>query len=857
MTLFVLLCSMVAWGSDAKTNGPDPMYGRMIRLIEDRYLRLDAFDPGAAFVAAAEEAEGAIPWLIVEPSGEGVRLVDVSTEASVEVVFTDAERQEWLTSLPVALGRVEHGIDGFGTAYDDSVDLAVVLMRGVASTLDRHSVVMAKRKLERFDERIKGKLTGIGAKLRVVDGVLRVQEVFEGTPSKRGGLRVEDAIVRVDGVSTLGMEIQQAVDRIRGPKGSDVVLTIERRESDGSDSLTEMVFTRDEVNIPNVSWSLSDDGVGTIRIDHFSEHTSKLTLSALEFFRSEASEGRPFLGLILDLRSNSGGSLIQSAETVDLFVADGEIVQTSGRNGAVVPNLVRSLAAYPAASPAEEPEVPMVVLQNPKSASASEIVAGALSALDRAVIIGRTSFGKGTVQKLYTLRGGEHRVRFKLTVAEYKLHGGQMVHGEGIPTDVTQRRVVFNRSGAWVPSVDESDVPVIVDVDERSGWRASGEAELDRDPLAELGHHLVLRMAGPTRDDGLAAIAESEESMRSAANERLSDTFRLRQIDWRPTADEPGILNADVQVEMVGRAVAGQQVTIQATVANNGPAPLYQSRVRLLTTNRRGPFHGTTIPVGFIPPGESARGEVRVSIRTNSPDRSDDVLIRLEADRLDPVNLEPIRLDVESAPPPPLSALVRLVPEDDHHRLEVELANDGSTHLTGVLVKLGWKDDSGLELLDREGRLVTLQAGTSGRVDFGVRLLEEAGLAVPIQVGVGAERFPSMMKVPVVVPVDGSAVRVAEPRIAVRLPTRSNQPAITVPVRVEDDGGLDHFTVWWHGEKVAWVSGEGTELKTDVNLALDPGSNALTVVATDDDGNRTRTHHYIWGEGEAQEGDSK
>ncbi|MEC8193640.1 MAG: S41 family peptidase [Myxococcota bacterium] len=858
MSVFVLLFSVCAWGAGPKTDPVDPMYGRMVRLIEDRYLRLDEFDPAAAFVAAAEEAEGAIPWLIVEPTGAAsVTLQDVSAGHTVSVHFGPSDEAPTIDALPDALHRIENAIDGFETEYDDRTEVAVVLMKGVASTLDRHSVVMAKRKLERFDERIKGKLTGIGAKLRVVDGVLRVQEVFPETPSERGGLRVEDAIRRVDGVSTLGMDIQQAVDRIRGPKGSDVVLTIERRESDGSDSVNEMVFTRDEVNIPNVSWSLSESGVGTIRIEHFSEHTSKLTLTALESFRMRAAEGHPFRGLVLDLRNNSGGSLIQSAETVDLFVAAGEIVQTSGRRGAVVPNLVRSLSAYPAASPAEEPDVPMVVLQNQKSASASEIVAGALSALDRAIVIGRTSFGKGTVQKLYTLRGGQNRVRFKLTVAEYKLHGGQMVHGEGIPTDVTQRRVVFNGSGAWVPAVADSDVPVIVDVDERTGWRTEGEVDLERDPLAELGHELVLRMAGPTRDDGLEAIEEMEASIRNDASARVSETFRLRQIDWRPTSDSPGILDAAVGIEVVGDAVAGQQVTVRAEVANNGPAPLYQTRVRLLTESRRGPFHGTTIPVGFIPPGEAATGEVIVSIRTSSPDRSDDVKLRLEADGLDSVDMDPVQLDVASQPPPPLSADIRLVPDGDHHRLEVELSNDGEHHLTGVLVKLGWREDSGIELLDREGRLVTLEAGQSGRVDLGVRVLEEAASEIPIQLTVGAERFPLLMRVPISVPRDGSAVHVEEPRILAKMATRSRKPTVTVPIVAEDDGGLDHLTVWWHGEKVAWVGGDGDRLETTVELALSDGSNALTIVASDVEGNQTRTHRYIWGALPDQDGSSK
>jgi C-terminal peptidase prc len=834
------------------------MFGRMIRLVEDRYLRLDEVDPLAAFAAAAEEAEGSIPWLIVDTDEAGVRLLDARTGGEQGLEFSVDGAAPSLQGLPAALASLQGAIESFGGDVDPDLDLAVVLMRGVASTLDRHSVVMAKRKLARFDERIKGKLTGIGAKLRIVDGVLRAQEIFPGTPSQRGGLRVEDAILRVDGVSTLGMDIQQAVDRIRGPKGTDVVLSLERREADGTDSYPDLVFTRDEVNIPNVSWSMTDDGVGTIRIDHFSEHTSKLTLTALEEFRAASTEGKPFRGIVLDLRGNSGGSLIQSAETVDLFVDGGEIVQTSGRGGAIVPNLVRSLGAHPAASPAEEPDVPMVVLQNSKSASASEIVAGALSALDRAIILGRTSFGKGTVQKLYTLRGGKERVRLKLTVAEYKLHGGQMVHGEGIPTDLTQRRVVFNGSGAWVPSVGESDVPVMVDVDERTGWRLHGEAELDRDPLAELGHALVLNMGGATRDDGLAAISEAEPRLQREAEARVSETFRLREIDWRPTTDQPGIFNADVAVTMMGPAVAGQQVTLRAEVANNGPAPLYQTRVRLLTKNRRGPFHGTTIPIGFIPPGESAKGEVMVSIRTSSPSRSDDVQIRLEADQLDPMELEPVSLDVESVEAPPLAVDLRLVPDGDHHRIEVELENRGKHNLTGLLVRLGWREDSGIELLDREGRLLALGAGDTGRVDLGVRVLENAVDSIPVQVSVGAERFPLLLRVPVDVPRDGESVHVEEPVIDVRTPTRTSKSTIRVPILATDDGGLDHLTVWWHGEKVAWEGGDGERLATNVELALQPGSNVLTVVATDSAGNRTQAHRYVWGDvTPTQDGESK
>jgi C-terminal peptidase prc len=850
-TPLLLLFSLSAAAEPASE--PNPMYGRMVKLVQNRYLRRDELDPVEAFVGAAEQAEVSVPWLICEPDGNTVTLIDASSGSEVQVQFGGDDEPPALQALPDALYALQKAIEGFGTPLDEDLDLPVVLLRGTAGALDRHSVVMAKSRLAKFDERIKGKLTGIGAKLRMVEGVLRTEEVFGGTPAERGGLKVEDAILRVDGVATLGMSIRQAVERIRGPKNTEVVLGIERRMSDGTDAFVDLVLTRDEVNIPNVTWSLGMDGVGTIRIDHFSEHTSRLTLSALEEFRAKSTDGAPFKGILLDLRGNTGGSLIQSAETADLFLADGEIVQTSGREGGVVPNLVRSLVAHPAATHAEEPDLPMVVMQNPRSASASEIVAGALSALDRAVIIGRRSFGKGTVQKLYTLRGGRDRVRLKLTVAEYKLHGGQLVHGEGIPTDLTQRRVVFNGSGAWIPSREDLEVPVVFDVDERSGWRLEGEADLDRDPLAELGHSLVLAMGGAHRDDGIAAIEQLKDGLQADGAARVSDIFRLREIDWQPSDDQPGVLDAEVTVEMMDEAKAGESVTLRAEVRNNGPAPLYQVRIRLLTNKSRTPWNGTTIPIGFVPPGESALGEVRVAIRTSTPDRSDDVTVHLEADRLEPVDLQTVVFDVSAAPPPPLTADVRLVPHEDHHRIEVELENRGQSILTGLLVQLGWRDDSGIELVDREGRLNTLGPGQKARVDLGVRVLESAPEAsIPVEIRVGAERFPRLLRVPVEVPRSGGVVHIQEPIIEAEAPTRVTEAMVSVPIAASDDVGIAYLTVWWHGEKVAWIAGNGPRVETDVELPMEYGSNKLTIVVTDNEDNVSQAHRYIWGELEAE-----
>ena len=826
---------------------PRPIFRRAAALLEDRYLWLDKIDSREAFVAAAEEAERAIPWLIVTPTETGVHLRDARSGSEEEVSFARDGDAEGLDQLVDGLGLLASLIEGFGGPLPEDVDVAVELTQGVARSLDKHTVVMAKSRLKRFDERIKGKLTGIGAKLRMEEGLLRADVVFDDTPAERGGLQPEDAILRVDGVATLGMSLQQAVDRIRGPKDSDVVLSVQRRQADGSDSSMELVFTRDEVNIPNVEWELGDDGVGIIRITHFSDHTARLTSKALADFARRAEGGQAFVGVVLDLRSNTGGSLIQSAETVDLFVDSGEIVRTDGRDGGAVPNLVRSLKAHEATEAHEEPDVPLVVLQNHRSASASEIVAGSLAALDRAVVIGRTSYGKGTVQKLYTLRGGKDRVRLKATVAEYRLHGGVEVHKTGIPTDLTMRRVVFNGSGAWIPSNREGIVPLLIEVDERVGWRLEGEFEKNADPLLKFARTLVRSTEGPTRADGLEAIARLAETAKADADSRLSETFMLRNIDWRPSDEQPGVLDAAVSLEMEGSATAGGRVRLNAEVRNDGPAPLYRVRVRLRTAGKSA-WRGATIPVGFVPPGETARGTVEVAIGATSPSRSDDVHIVLEADSLDPMTLDPVVFDIEDVPTPPLGATARLVPHDDHHRIEVEIENRGEINLTGMRLKLAWRDDSGIELIDREAIMPVIGAGDSGRFDLEVRVLEDAPVdGIPLELRVGADRFPSLLTMPITVPLDGQDSTLAAPFVDAKTPVRSEQERLVVPLLATDDGQVESMVVWWNGEKLAWLPGGESSVKAEVELPLEMGQNTLTVIAEDDAGLKATAHRMIWG----------
>jgi carboxyl-terminal processing protease len=497
----------------------------------------------------------------------------------------------------------------------------------------------------------------------------------------------------------------------------------------------------------------------------------------------------------------------------------------------------------------------MVVLQDARSASASEIVAGALASLDRAVVIGRQSYGKGTVQKLYTIRSGPDRVRLKLTVAEYKLSGGKPVHGEGIAPDLLMRRVVFRGTGAWYPRVEEVGVPVVLEVDERDGWREGHKPDLDADPLMALAHELLLDSHGPTRMDVLAAIERMSSGLQLTAADRLSETFLHRGIDWQPTDDQPGILDASVSVQLLGEARSGEWVTVRAEVSNQGPAPLYQARVRLLSSDTRTPWHNATIPVGFVPPGESALGQVEVAISVNNPDRSDDVTIQLEADELDPVQLDPIAMSVTGVAAPPVVATARLVPHEDHHRLEIELENKGKLNLTGVHVRLGWQDDSGVELIDREAKLPVLAAGDTQRVDLELRLLDGAvSDTIPIGLRVWAERFQTVLHEPVQVPRSGDDVHIQAPIVDVEIPVRVSDELTTVSIRANDDQNISSTTIWWQGEKHAWLPGGKPSLNTELELPIEAGSNQLTVVVRDDEGYETRIRRYVWGDVPVKDG---
>ncbi|MBP1603493.1 MAG: ctpA, partial [Acidobacteria bacterium] len=282
---------------------------------------------------------------------------------------------------------------------------------GMLQTLDPHSSFLDPRTYGQMRERQQGRYYGLGITIQVIDGDITAVSLFEGSPAYRKGVRRGDVIARIDGEDAKGWTSEQAARRLRGPKGTTVRVSLRRR---GYDQLIELDVPRDEINIPTIAAAVMiDQTTAYIRLQDFAEQTGNDLSAALKRLSAKGMRR-----LLLDLRGNPGGPLDQAIRVSNEFLQQGQmIVYTRGR----VPN---SDQDYRATERGSYTELPLVVLANRNSASASEIVSGALQDHDRAVIVGETTFGKALVQSVYRISEG---AALALTTARYYTPSGRMI----------------------------------------------------------------------------------------------------------------------------------------------------------------------------------------------------------------------------------------------------------------------------------------------------------------------------------------------------------------------------------------------------------------------------------------------
>ena len=306
--------------------------------------------------------------------------------------------------------------------YVDEVNSSKVIngaINGMVSSLDPHSAYMTPEDFKSLEEETSGSFTGIGIEISVRNGVLTAVAPIEGTPADKQGIKSGDQIIRINGELTKTMTLMEAVKKLRGIKGTTVNISIHR---EGWKDTKDLTLVREAIPLISVKSMELEPGILYIRVSNFQATTTKDVNSALKRFRKKY----PLQGLVLDLRNNPGGLLDQAVKVADIFLDRGVIVSTKGRNN-------QEQMVYEAHPDGSKSGFPMVVLVNGGSASGSEIVAGALQDHKRAIIMGTTTFGKGSVQTILPLPDG---AGIRLTTAKYYTPSGESIQATGIKPDM-------------------------------------------------------------------------------------------------------------------------------------------------------------------------------------------------------------------------------------------------------------------------------------------------------------------------------------------------------------------------------------------------------------------------------------
>ncbi len=348
--------------------------------------------------------------------------------------------------------------------YVEEVDSEEVIdgaIKGMLTTLDPHSSFMKPDDFKELQIETKGSFSGIGIEITIKDNMLTVVSPIEGTPADKEGLKANDKIIKIEGELTKDLTLVEAVKKLRGPKGTKVTISIHR---EGWHELKDITIVRNVIPLISVKSKILEPGYGYIRINNFQNKTTtdfKKNLKKLE-------EDGELKGLIFDLRNNPGGLLDQAVQISDIFLDSGMIVSTRGR-------LKEQNMEFKAHSGSRNYSFPLIVMVNEGSASASEIVAGALQDHKRAIILGAQTFGKGSVQTVVPMPDGSG---LRLTTARYYTPSGRSIQATGITPDIMVETKFFDKKDE---SKEENNKPHFLRESDLKHHITNGETDKDEE----------------------------------------------------------------------------------------------------------------------------------------------------------------------------------------------------------------------------------------------------------------------------------------------------------------------------------------------------------------------------------------
>ncbi|MBM4361582.1 MAG: PDZ domain-containing protein [Deltaproteobacteria bacterium] len=493
---------------------------------------------------------------------------------------------------------------------------------GILRTLDPHSVFLSPEAYGEMTLSTSGKFGGLGIVISIRDQMLTIMRPMPGTPAHRATLRRMDRIAKINNESTLNMPLDDAVGRLRGDPGSRVTIWIQRDGPGGWEGARPFELVREEIKVESVDSRSLAPGIGYVRLKQFQATTDDELAAALD----ELGKKQPLRGLVLDLRDNPGGLLDQAAKVADRFLERGVIVATVG--GAAEPRDEKVAQRRDT-----QPNYPIAVLVNAQSASASEIVAGALKNLDRAVVVGETTFGKGSVQLVFPRIAGD--AALKLTIAQYLTPGDVSIQGVGVTPDVELDRMTVDplemdlfrserrprerdlrrslSSGLTTVVQAAAVVRYNLPVAERLAVLDRGadtDDEFRLDFPTRFARDLVSELSPGRRQEQVLAAKGFGERAEAAELAAVAEDLRRMGVDWSapPAGASTGVRAPELEVTAAtdrpsDTVVAGEPMELRVTVTNRGKEPLF--RLRGITRSDAGYYDEKELVFGRVDPGKT------------------------------------------------------------------------------------------------------------------------------------------------------------------------------------------------------------------------------------------------------------
>ena len=713
--------------------------------IRDAYVDPSRIDPEKMLFAALDSVQFNVPEVLVEPYPDRDEIVVLVNDKKQTFSTKDVD-SPW--RLSGKLKQIFRFIEAHMNPGADLAEVEYAAINGMLTTLDPHSVLLDPETAREMDVSTSGKFGGLGIVIRMIDRKLTVVQPMKGTPAHRAGLQRGDHIAKINSEVTENLTLQESVDRMRGEPDTQVTLWVERK---GEDDLLRFDITRAIIQVDSVESRMLSNDVGYIRIKQFSGLTNTEVKAAMKTLSDQGAKG-----WVLDLRWNPGGLLEQAIKVADIFVDKGTIVTTVGGRERDPRRAQRR----------GTDKLPMAVLVNGNSASASEIVAGALKNLDRAVVIGSSTFGKGSVQVLYDNKDGS---KLKLTIAQYLTPGDRSIQSLGIVPDIELQRMFVpekhddptdylrllpasrtyrekdlhaHLTSRYATPAERPvhDLAFVHEQPKKDELLEDGASEeellLEEEPLEDfvedfeikLARDLIARAPAQSREAVLDSAKPLIAQRRAAEIAKLSAKLATLGVDWSAPASS-GEPRPSLRARIVpdkSQYQAGEVVKLTGKVTNEGPGTAYRVHARVESNDPS--FRDTELVFGRIAPGETRTWTAQVKVPKDALDRVNNLSFSFrEARGHTPVSSASAQLRIVAAERPVFAYSHQLldsgngdglVQKGEKHRLHVTIKNIGKGEAAEPTALLRNASGDGLLLRKARFELGALAPGESKTVEF-------------------------------------------------------------------------------------------------------------------------------------------